>query len=67
MENLEGLDLVNDLLSVELNTTVRGDEYKGWKRDIEDGGTCKFYLNAADCKRLSEAFAVMAANLKDIR
>ncbi len=67
MENLEGLDLVNDLLSVELNATVRGDEYKGWKRDIEDGGTCKFYLNAADCKRLSEAFAAMAANLKDIR
>ena len=67
MENLEGLDLVNELLSVELGATVRGDEYKGWKRDIEDGGTCKFYLNAADCKRLSEAFAAMAANLKDIR
>ena len=65
--NMEGLDLVNELLSVELGATVRGDEYKGWKRDIEDGGTCKFYLNAADCKRLSEAFAVMAANLKDIR
>lgn len=64
---MEGLDLVNDLLSVELIATVAGDEYKGWKRDIEDGGTCKFYLNAADCKRLSEAFAAMAANLKDIR
>jgi hypothetical protein len=63
---MEGLDLVNDLLGLELGATVRGKEYKGWKRDIEDGGTCKFYLNAADCKRLSEAFAVMAAGLKEV-
>lgn len=67
MENLEGLDLVNDLLGLRLVETVRSDEYKGIKIDPEDGGTNKFYLNADDCKRLSEAFAAMAANLKDIR
>ena len=67
MENLEGIDLVNDLLGLNLMETTPAigpcEEYKGWKRDIADGGTCKFYLNAADCKRLSEAFAVMAAGL----
>lgn len=62
---MDGLDLINELLGVELGATVRGDEYKGWKRDIEDGGSCKFYLSAADCKRLSEAFAHMAAALKE--
>jgi hypothetical protein len=65
MENLEGLDLVNELLGLRLVETVRSDEYKGIKIDPEDGGTNKFYLNAADCKRLSEAFAVMAIALKE--
>lgn len=64
MDNLEGIDLVNDLLGLRLIKTVREDEYKGIKIDPEDGETYKFYLSAADCKRLSEAFAAMAANLK---
>lgn len=70
MENLEGLDLVNDLLGLNLMETTPAigpcEEYKGWK-PTEEGRINKFYLNAADCKRLSEAFAVMAANLKDNR
>ncbi len=55
---------LNDIIpGLELIKTVRGDEIKGWTRDLEEGGTMKFYLNAADCRLLSEAFAKLADNL----
>lgn len=55
---------VNNIIpGLDLIKTVRGDEIKGWTRDIEEGGTMKFYLNAADCRLLSEAFAKLAGNL----
>jgi hypothetical protein len=55
---------LNDIIpGLELIKTVHGDEIKGWTRDLEEGGTMKFYLNAADCRLLSEAFAKLADNL----
>jgi hypothetical protein len=51
------LVIINEFLGLELAYTVRGDELKGWKRDLEDGGSTKFYLNRAECEVLSRAFA----------
>ena len=54
------LDIINEFLGLELGHTVRGDELKGWKRDLEDGGSTKFYLNRVECELLSNAFARVA-------
>ena len=64
MNNEEALKEVNEALGLALGMTVKGDEYKGVKIDHEDWGTQKLYLSKVDCERLSQAFAVMANNLK---
>lgn len=58
----EALAHINEDLSLDLGCTIKGDELKGYRRD-DEGGTSKFYLNAADCTALAEAFAVVAAAL----
>jgi len=50
-------------LGLSLVETVRGDELKGWRPNDGEPGVHKFYLNAADCRLLSEAFAKLADNL----
>jgi hypothetical protein len=64
MDNTNPLDHINEVLGLELIQTIKGDELKGWKRDLEEGGTTKFYINREDCLRLAEAFAEIAKNLK---
>jgi len=61
-----GMNEINDLLGLNLMETTPAigpcEEYKGWK-PTEEGRINKFYLNAADCRLLSEAFAKLADNL----
>lgn len=59
------LDQINELLSLDLGLTYKGDFAKGRKPDSDDGGTCKLYLDKRDCLALSEAFAKLAEELID--
>jgi len=61
----EIVEQLNDIIpGLELIKTVRGDEIKGWTRDLEEGGSTKFYLNRLDCARLAELFAALANELR---
>jgi hypothetical protein len=59
------VEQLNDIIpGLELIKTVRGDEIKGWTRDIEEGGSTKFYLDRQNCARLAELFAALANELR---
>ena len=51
---------INDLLHLDGAVTFNHENLKCVLRDIDDGGCHKAYLDAADCRLLSVAFAVMA-------
>ena len=57
----EALDVINEL-GLGLGKTYSKDfELKGYKIDREDGGSCKFYLQAGEIQQLAEAFSTIAA------
>lgn len=61
----EIVEQLNDIIpGLELIKTVRGDEIKGWTRDLEEGGSTKFYLSRLDCARLAELFATLSNELR---
>ena len=55
------LNVLNEVSGGEYRPTVKGDELKGWIRDVEDGGTMKVYLDA-DALRALEGAAGDLAN-----
>ena len=60
----KSIDDVNELLGLCLAQTFRADELKGWRPSPQDNGVTKFYIDSADCQKLSEAFAKIATELK---
>jgi hypothetical protein len=59
------VEQINDIIpGIELTETERGDVIKGWTRDIDSGGTIKFYLDRQNCARLAELFAALANELR---
>lgn len=58
----EALAAVNDALGIDADITVRGDEVKAYV-SAEDGGRVKTYFGASECRKLSAAFANLAARL----
>lgn len=58
----EAIALINKELNLQAVRTNTNTEVKCWPPSTE-GGVDKSYLSAADCRRLSDAFAVLAASL----
>ena len=58
------LETINSLLSLDLVQTIKGDEFKGWKHDEDDGGRRKFYLIRSECQEFAEAFLAAAEMLE---
>jgi hypothetical protein len=60
---MQDIDEINDMLGLSLGETVHGKELKGWKR--VEGDTIKFYLDADECQKLSEAFRKLSEKLRN--
>lgn len=63
MTDYEAIQVVDELLHIETMITKRGTEIKVLLPDLDNGGLTKAYLDANDCAKLSEAFAVVATRL----
>lgn len=50
------IDIINEVLHVAADRTLRGDEVKVWIPDDEGPGLMKSYLSVDDCDRLADAF-----------
>lgn len=57
--------VVNELLGLQAVETNDGRMVKCWVSDPEGGGVNKTYLERADCEALANAFATIAASLKE--
>lgn len=59
----EMIEIINGELGLDGAITHKGDAFKCYTRDIEEGGVSKHYLDAATCRTLSTAFGNLAAEL----
>ena len=44
--------------------TTKGNELKGYPVDQDEGGVCKCYLSAADCREIAAQFLAAAEMLE---
>lgn len=65
MTREEMVEIINKELGLDGAITFRGDEFKCYTRDIEEGGVFKTYLTAETCRVLSTAFGNLAAALSE--
>lgn len=59
----EALKTINSELRIQAVRTNTNQEIKCWTPSEDGGGVDKAYLSAADCRRLAEAFTVLADSL----